>query len=495
MCHESSPFASLPFLWPLPHASAEKRSVPHSISSSLTRSSPRSKVQEQEREEMETENIVNETMNDPSTPGAAPSAAEEQSTGTGFLPTEGWTTRIHVGWEASSVAMARCDFCQLASRGIVLKCNTCKLSICKECFDDGRLDNNVTHQINNDQVNWKPVIKTRNIQRATARGGRPRVARPRGRTTRSTTARSRGQASLSPAISSVLSAPYSNLSDAEWASMERELRLPDTETALNKRHVETQRNLLLRLDRDRFDRHETQTPFLPRPSTSSPYSSPRHRDNISSPVKVSPDSLESRSVRATHQQLRDLPRMRIVDGTYRHTILDNLPESSEWPLQPDPPPPFRHDSRYHEQQRQDGAAAGPRLHTFHTRLAVPEAPRSPPADDWPPGEGMERLANYLMDNAVLMQRSYADFVPLDFRLRDEVAREWATGELRRILPDDGHAFRYLLGATYIATIKLDLNTATNAARLWLCEKERVLCAMGYPPIRHMPTKSFIPFDQ
>lgn len=91
-------------------------------------------------------------------------------------PAAEWPSRAHSGWEATSVAMARCDFCQLASRGVVQKCNTCKLSICKACFDNDRLANDPIHNIAEDEVNWEPLAKPRSSKKSASKGHRNRTA-------------------------------------------------------------------------------------------------------------------------------------------------------------------------------------------------------------------------------------------------------------------------------------------------------------------------------
>lgn len=65
----------------------------------------------------------------------------------------------HQGWESTSVAMARCDFCNKASRGILQRCVKCKMSICKECFDNGRIDKDEKHNIKPGDVSWEPIPK------------------------------------------------------------------------------------------------------------------------------------------------------------------------------------------------------------------------------------------------------------------------------------------------------------------------------------------------
>ncbi|KAL6868963.1 hypothetical protein ACO1O0_000286 [Amphichorda felina] len=43
--------------------------------------------------------------------------------------------------------MAKCDMCSRASRGVVHKCSQCKLSICKECCETGKLEGDSRHHL------------------------------------------------------------------------------------------------------------------------------------------------------------------------------------------------------------------------------------------------------------------------------------------------------------------------------------------------------------
>ncbi|RCI11554.1 hypothetical protein L249_7348 [Ophiocordyceps polyrhachis-furcata BCC 54312] len=72
----------------------------------------------------------------------------------------------HTGWEASNVPTAKCDLCQKQSRGVIQKCSQCKLSVCKTCAHDHRLQDDPRHALDPDAVDWKPpsssaVRKTR----------------------------------------------------------------------------------------------------------------------------------------------------------------------------------------------------------------------------------------------------------------------------------------------------------------------------------------------
>ncbi|RSL70555.1 hypothetical protein CEP54_001737 [Fusarium duplospermum] len=84
----------------------------------------------------------------------------------------------HSTWRSTITAMARCDFCQLGSRGTLQQCLQCGVSVCEECFDAGLLD--CRHRLDADRVDWNQHNKSRK-----------RISRARSRVTRSSAAVSR----------------------------------------------------------------------------------------------------------------------------------------------------------------------------------------------------------------------------------------------------------------------------------------------------------------
>jgi hypothetical protein len=89
----------------------------------------------------------------------------------------------HHGWQASNVAMAKCDLCSRAGRGVIQKCVRCKLSICKDCCVAGRLDSDIKHHLDPDAVDWdvppaKPKPR-RPSRKGDTRGRASRVAKLR----------------------------------------------------------------------------------------------------------------------------------------------------------------------------------------------------------------------------------------------------------------------------------------------------------------------------
>ncbi|KAK7228467.1 hypothetical protein V2G26_000637 [Clonostachys chloroleuca] len=67
----------------------------------------------------------------------------------------------HHGWSPSYVAMTKCDFCSLASRGVVHQCNDCKLTVCGDCVGKGKLEDDEVHHIKPGSLNWEVPKKTK----------------------------------------------------------------------------------------------------------------------------------------------------------------------------------------------------------------------------------------------------------------------------------------------------------------------------------------------
>ncbi|KAF4122570.1 hypothetical protein GMORB2_6876 [Geosmithia morbida] len=67
---------------------------------------------------------------------------------------------LHHGWEPTCVAMAKCDMCSRAGRGVIYKCAQCKLSTCRECCETGQLDGDSRHVLDADSVSWDPPPRT-----------------------------------------------------------------------------------------------------------------------------------------------------------------------------------------------------------------------------------------------------------------------------------------------------------------------------------------------
>ncbi|UKZ52155.1 hypothetical protein TrVGV298_005930 [Trichoderma virens] len=72
----------------------------------------------------------------------------------------------HHGWDASNVSTAKCDLCHRQRCGTLQKCRVCKLSICRECCVNGRLQNDRRHAIDAAAVDWDvpPNVRKRKRQ-------------------------------------------------------------------------------------------------------------------------------------------------------------------------------------------------------------------------------------------------------------------------------------------------------------------------------------------
>lgn len=490
--------------------------------------------------------------------------------------------KAHTGWEATSVAMARCDFCQLAGRGVVQKCSTCKLSICKECFDNGRLDNDPIHNIGKDELNWEPTLKPRVSRKGAAKAGKGRVMggripkkRAAGATTTSvqkleralvddkpegTTEGMKHQHSRPPLQSIERSRANEQGLSIGALPLEDDLREPNCMGYAQIAKSATSRLDQLPLSHPGEEESRRTLPPILSPNSPSPQQAAMryHRENLQSSDE-SLDNLRAQHIggcgRSTTHRLSDtdrfqesvsLPPIRPQpDGFRRSTgyadeswsrdrYRDPMPprEQAEWRR---PSNDYRsadqHVLQPEESSRRQTIASYP--YELPSRLS-PESPRtcyshernksapiplthprthgpSGPTtghhpersvshgrtedtrgdDEWLHRDEVQGLASYLTDNAIQMRRRRPEWPSLDWCLKEEIAAEWATGNLRRVFTDDGEAYRFLLGATYIACVTLQLDDNKNAARDWLSEKERMLCERGRPPIRQLPTKGFL----
>lgn len=489
----------------------------------------------------------------------------------------------HTGWEAVSIPMARCDFCQLAGRGALQKCNACKLSICKECFDNGRLDSDPIHNIGKDEPNWEPTVKPRVSRKGAAKRGKGRVAGgrvPKKRATgvtsasvekleralvdnrpRSANEGMRHQHSRTPLQSIEQSRANEQGLPARALPLEDDIREPS-----RMGHAQIAKSATSRFEQLPFSRpgdeesHRTLPPILSPNSRSRQQTAMRYgRENLQSsggslgslraqhmgghdrstthrlpdtdrslefvslpPIRPQPESFErSTAYYADESWSRDRYRDPVPpreQAEWRRRLYDyrSADQDAVQPEESDRPQTIA--SYPHEQAHRLGSES-PRTVYSHQRnnsapttLAHPQAhgssgwtaghhperlvPRERTEDarvddEWLRRDEIQGLASYLMDNAIRMRRRRPEWPSLDWCLREEIAAEWATGNLRKVFTDDGEAYRFLLGATYVACVTLQLDDKKNAARDWLSEKETMLCERGRPPIRQLPTKGYL----
>jgi hypothetical protein len=487
--------------------------------------------------------------------------------------------KAHTGWEATSVPMARCDFCQLAARGVVQKCSTCTLSICKECFGNGRLDKDPIHNIGEDELNWEPTVKPRVSRKGAAKGGKRRVIggripkkRASGATAASVHKLERALVDDTPegATEGIRHQPSRPPLQSIEQSRANEQRLSmgalpredDLREPNSMGYAQREKSATSRLDQLPFshpDEEESRRTLPPILSPNSPYPQQAamryHRESLqpSGESLVNPRAQHTGGYdRSTAHRLPDMDRSQeSVSLPPIRPRPDNFQRSTGYADESwsrdryrDPMPPreqveWRQPSNdyrsadQHIPQSEDGSRRAsypheqshclspesPRTCYSHERnnsasipLAHPRTHGSPGpttghrperivshertedtrgVDEWLHSDELQGLASYLTDNAIRMRRRRPEWPSLDWCLREEIAAEWATGNLRKVFPADGEAYRFLLGATYIACVTLQLDDKNNAARDWLSEMERTLCERGRPPIRQLPTKGFL----
>ncbi|KAK7432548.1 hypothetical protein QQZ08_000755 [Neonectria magnoliae] len=94
----------------------------------------------------------------------------------------------HTGWVGTGIPMAICDFCDKRSQGTLQRCSVCKIAVCKECLDAGKLDSR--HSLDPDSVRWDLHV----VQPADKKPKRTRATMTTTTTTTTTRARGAGRA-------------------------------------------------------------------------------------------------------------------------------------------------------------------------------------------------------------------------------------------------------------------------------------------------------------
>ncbi|KAK5987653.1 hypothetical protein PT974_11785 [Cladobotryum mycophilum] len=127
-----------------------------------------------------------------------------------------------------------------------------------------------------------------------------------------------------------------------------------------------------------------------------------------------------------------------------------------------------------------------RIYTEHQSIS-PDT--DPVPQKWPSSYHVDMLSTRLASVArsTLAAQPHK---PLDQHLRDEMQRVWISPAFLRSEPNAEQAFRLILAATYTAIMKLGL-PVQNAARDWLCDKERVLREQGYEPMKSRSLTNFL----
>lgn len=496
----------------------------------------------------------------------------------------------HSGWESSSIAMAKCDFCDKRGRGTVYRCKECRLSICKECCNNGCLDQDSRHTLDADSVDWdlhlqnkskraKKIATTntstrgRGATRARGRGGRARrtvssraITAEAGTASPTATIASydesmveAGDASEQEVLVRIASSRPSPQQPAAATQEQSGTQLAPAHSP--EMHQVTSRQSTSRIHsltlsqvqargqpqpsssgarpllpmqpsyRDRpaefrrgprpylmqdnrpmqqqLPRTTAHRPIMPRPSQyceeSAPFT-PRPQDQYSRGIVGHQGYATHRDRGFRYQPYRLYsprpgPASHTRDGSqspynYRASApfsQDNMPPI--YPLQVGPSAavwPNNDSSARHQEPLHRNTYSLPPLRDIH-RLARPLTNHLPPIrqhGEYQQPPRPEPLVNRIgsqLEIDTLATHADCPTWPLDQCLRHEVARTWSrrgaqASLLREALPSNGpenigDTFRVLLGATYFATIRLQLEMQ-NAARMWLIETETQLCDEG-----------------
>ncbi|CAI6099960.1 unnamed protein product [Clonostachys chloroleuca] len=415
----------------------------------------------------------------------------------------------HHGWSPSYVAMTKCDFCSLASRGVVHQCNDCKLTVCGDCVGKGKLEDDEVHHIKPGSLNWEVPKKTKVTATSSSslppkpRGGLP--PKPRGGGARGRGAkRHGGLANRAPAKDTV-----SSVGGLAGASENR----PSGETAAGpwatsrkghgeeNNHNGAQTTSFPQIEQPPNANFTFRYPYPPPPiphhgtslQQNGPAESSHARDGNKrsshardgnkrrqyTPIKIeSTDISHPRrgAARPVPSPLdlgylnnsRSAPRGS-NDLTAYSRANQNSTSFAEYHQPIESPsrnpgvqlPPIDELFRTVQRQSQPASAPAPKPYLDPIR---PQRPHEKPGSPRPSAWGAELVYRALETSKALPNW------PLD-----------EEGDLHQQTQSESAAFQAILAATYHAIATLNLNPVKNAARQWVCEQEMKIKDKGVNP--------------
>lgn len=440
---------------------------------------------------------------------------------------------LHHGWDASSVAMAKCDMCSRASRGVVHKCSQCKLSICKECCETGKLEGDSRHHLDPESVSWDAPPRPLSSRRPADERKRKRAARMRNNrrltldpvpppTLSAVRAHDPFQLATKPAQGA--SVPSGYAVNERVASLNYTIAREDqgtgvqfpTATSQSRQQTNTYggnaaaATLAAMSAQDSHQAAGSHTNPWVRRTASQPYPSTSHEtDNHhppsrqerhwSSPERVTNDQQPQRYRVQERSASREAPvpnsqhpsragNNHVTHGSQTERQL-HLPPISTLVAEPRTHMP-RPDVSHHNQRPPQEPPAFEPPSPPHWALNVHNnspSPSPPPADhvQQPPSPDHEALALPLYVETLsrnLVQETYQTYhrnnpaPSLDLSLRYELCYLWR----QRLIPQHGidQGFRIALEIGYRAATQLGLDPLRNAAREWLRQTERQLYGAG-----------------
>ncbi|CAH0047938.1 unnamed protein product [Clonostachys solani] len=425
----------------------------------------------------------------------------------------------HRGWKPSYVAMTKCDFCSLSSRGVVHQCDSCKFTVCKDCLDAGELDGNEVHHIAPGTVNWEVPKKTK----VAATSSRSLQPRPRGRGARGRgTNRRGGLAKRAPYKNPVFSIrdevgalemrSFEDTAAGPWATARKDHQGDDN-------HTGSEATSFHQIEQPPGANFQFHYPYPPPPlpiigTSLRPEVGVHAASTASRNQDVAGDAPDFRfgpaeSSHAHDGNNRHQDRLVGLEPTDRPHVGMGVDEKTVRPV------PYQH-----ENGRANDSQTAPRAYNDLTAYSLAnqsnpsfaeyhqpiEAPRSKPGVQLPPIDVLFRTIPRQSQLASKpAPKPYVEPIrPRKPRERPRSPRPsaWGAefvfralemnkaftswpldeeGDLHRQTQSETAAFQLILAATYHAAATLKLHPARNAAREWVCEQEMKIKATGVNP--------------
>lgn len=469
-------------------------------------------------------------------------ASTNQPPGTVTLAARPPVRNLHSGWDPTSIAMAKCDMCSRAGCGVVYKCSQCKLSVCKECCEGGKLNGDSRHDLDPTSVSWDPPPKERRASTGGRGRGRGRASTSRANRGRLARRERKGTRDCDPShistdfitLASVTDSPAMG-KPSNYAAMGRESSR-DRTASFHDRDIDMD-NRSPRMHRPNHtpaSHHQTCAyegntavggPAAVRPGA---ISQEEHPDGPHMPtIRPRSGTRGWRALREGRPYLPPLPDRDLEQHQGRRRASHYLPyELPMHPPGPDNPYLLNRPLSPANVARRYSLAANEANNNHRPSLEPRHGPSGPqnqiphessigtpgrltwrqgqlceqyaqlrdPPDQLRVQRGqprgrqaeleshVENLSFCLFENINWAYRANPT-IPLDLCLREELISLWEN----HLLPDYEagnieEAFRTLLAASYRTTTQLGLDPMRNAARDWICRTEKQLCEEGYDPL-------------
>ncbi|KAF7560962.1 hypothetical protein G7046_g3159 [Stylonectria norvegica] len=455
---------------------------------------------------------------------SAPSSQDKSTTASsGFLPhvaprqpptapSRAPTTGIvHKGWEALGIGMAKCDFCNRRARGTVQKCLDCQLSVCHGCCVEGCLEGNNRHVLDPDTVSWDVHVKmkARRKKDAEKASEKKRAAAPRrGRVTRAAAKREERRRGTTEATRQVAASPDDDDDDDDEDDT-------PTPTVINLEPDDPDGDYQPEEDPEEEGPNGQDEVGVHDPSRLSPSG---ERPPLSQPD--CPDQPKNRALYTVEPAINGASQQWYRhDGTVAQAGPYNSSPREVLPLeqprsQPQHPHPPQHPRPQHQAvhppptststpqarrlpplparaphaspfppPRPQSSAQSLHTHIYHSTQppnlpplslshSPPPSTHFAPMHSSSPAQTLQAVSDELIRDTLLTKNEYPD-LPAGDCLQRELSRAWSRGPLRTLRTYGYHeeALATMIAASCQAACRLQL-PVQNAAREWVCEKQR-----------------------